>query len=282
MIKKFLYYIILLLLLIFITLIYSRFVGVTGLNTNEILIKSNDIDTGYNGLKIVQFSDVHYKKIINEERIKELVNEINAIKPDVVIFNGDLFDNDYKVDSKDIDFLIHQLSKINSKYGKYSILGDADYSNIDTVKNIYIQSDFNLLCNDGAIVYNESNQKIFIGGVESSANGKANIKDVMKYFDENEDIKYKILLVHEGDYIDDVLNDYNFNLILGGHSINGSVNVPLVKNILLPRGGKKFYNNYYKVNNTDIYISNGIGVNNVNFRLFNTPSINYFRIKKTS
>ena len=48
--------------------------------------------------------------------------------------------------------------------------------------------------------------------------------------------------------------------------------------LLTPKGAKKYYRPYYKVNNTDIYISNGIGLNNLNFRLFNHPSINFYRI----
>ena len=82
--------------------------------------------------------------------------------------------------------------------------------------------------------------------------------------------------------IDKVLEKYpNTSLILSGHSINGSINIPLLKNGLLPDGAKKYYKPYYKINNTDIYISNGIGVNNINFRLFNSPSFNLYRLKRS-
>ena len=68
-------------------------------------------------------------------------------------------------------------------------------------------------------------------------------------------------------------------LILSGHSINGSINIPIIKKTLLPEGALNYYEEYYKINNTDIYISNGIGVNNLNFRLFNKPSFNLYRLK---
>ena len=239
--KKFLMTIIFVLIIIFIVLIYSRFIGVKGLDTNEIVINAS-VSESYDGLKIVHFSDLHYKKVITEKRVKELVKEINKIDADIVIFTGDLIDN--------------------------------DYSNEEVIKNIYIQSNFTLLRNEDTVIYNEDNKKIYIGGIDSYTKGNAYVNKL----EDIDDVLYKIILVHEPDYIDNIIKSKpNTNLILSGHSINGSINILGIKKLLLPKYAKKYYKPYYKVNNTDIYISNGIGVNDVNFRLFNTPSINFYR-----
>ena len=135
MMKKFLVSIIFILVFIFGVLLYSRFIGVKGLNTNEILVNAN-VGTSYDGLKVVHFSDLHYKKVITEKRVKELVKEINKIEADIVIFTGDLIDNDYELSNSDINFLIKELSSIKSKYGSYAVLGDNDYSNIEVVMRL--------------------------------------------------------------------------------------------------------------------------------------------------
>ena len=102
-----------------------------------------------------------------------------------------------------------------------------------------------------------------------------------EWYKKSEDINYKIILVHEPDYIDTITSKYNnTNLVLAGHSHNGQINIPYIKKLLLPEGSKKYYNNYYKVNNTNLYISSGLGESNINFRLFNKPSINFYRINK--
>ena len=44
-------------------------------------------------------------------------------------------------------------------------------------------------------------------------------------------------------------------------------------------GSKKYFDDYYKVKNTDIYISGGIGTNEIPLRLFNRPSINLYRLR---
>lgn len=273
--KKILYFIIGSLVLIFTLLIYSRFIGTTYLNIKEIVVNTN-IEKSFDGLKIIHFTDLHYKKIITEDRVKELIKEINKTNPDIILFTGDLLDNLYEMTNTDINFLIEELSKLDSKYGKYTILGDNDYKQKEIVTNIYIQSDFKLLNNNYTTIYNDKNDKIILTGMGSSLEDDFKLENI-SITDPN---IYMIILIHEPDMIDDVINKYsNVSLILGGHSINGSINIPFIKEALLPDGALKYYKPYYKINNTNIYISNGIGVNNLNFRLFNTPSFNLYRLK---
>lgn len=272
--KKILYKILIILIIILLLLIYSRFIGTIGLKTKEIPIKTESIKESYDGLKIIHFCDLHYKKVITNNRVKSIISEINILKPDIVIFAGDLLDKDYHLDNKSTNFLIKELSKIKSTYGNYAIIGDND-KDLDSLKNIYIQSNFKLLNNEETIIYNNQNDKISIIGLNTLAYNKQNINNLINNSKED---TYKIVLIHEPDYINDLIKHNNINLILSGHSINGSINIPIIKNILLPKGAKKYYKPYYNKNNIDIYISNGIGVNNINFRLFNHPSINFYRI----
>lgn len=277
--KKILTTILLLLILTFAVLLYSRFIGTKGLKTNEIKIEDN-IPNSYDGLKIVHLADIHYKKVINETTIKNLIKNIQKIKPDIIIITGDLTDKDYKLNNKDINFLIKELKKLDSKYGTYAILGDQDIKNEDTIKNIYIQSNITLLKNNNTIIQNENNDKILIAGLDSTIKGTPNINTSLST---DKKIDYKIVLTHEPDITDEILKkDNTINLILSSHSINGSINIPIIKRLFLPNGAKKYFNPFYQINNTKLYITNGIGVNNINFRLFNTPSINFYRLKKKS
>ena len=274
--KKFLYILLGILIFIFIVLMYSRFIGTTSLKVIEKTINTN-INESFNGLKIVHFSDIHFKKIITEERVSDVIENINNTYPDLIIFTGDLLDSMYETTNSDVSFLIEMLSKLESKYGKYAVMGDNDYKDREIINNIYIQSEFLLLNNNSTIIYSKNNDKINLVGLGSNISKDFNIDNTN--IDTN---NYTIILMHEPDMIDKVLEKYpNTSLILSGHSINGSINIPLLKKGLLPDGAKKYYKPYYKINNTDIYISNGIGVNNINFRLFNSPSFNLYRLKRS-
>ena len=278
--KKFIRFLFFVLLFVLLILIYGRYIGTDGLTTKEYTINTK-IDDSFNNLKIVHFSDLHYLRVNGKEKLEEVVKEINTINPDIVFFTGDLIDKDYKLNNKNKEILINLLKEINSKYGKYAVIGNHDYvKDEELIKEIYSSSNFKLLKNEYDIIYGENNDKIFIGGLDTYSFNKSDINKVMEYFNTNEDINYKIILVHEPDYIDTINKNYNVNLVLSGHSHNGQINIPYIKNYLLPKGCKKYYENYYKVDNTDLYISSGIGLSRINFRMFNPPSINFYRINK--
>ena len=153
-------------------------------------------------------------------------------------------------------------------------MGDQDYSNEEALKNIYLQSNITLLKNETTYIYNENNDKISLTGLES----KLKNMDIDTAYASLEDNTYHITMVHEPDAILDVLEQKkSSSLILAGHSINGSINLPGIKQLLHPVGASEIKEK--DMINHNIYISNGIGVNNINFRLFNTPSINLYRFQ---
>lgn len=278
--KKFIKFLLIIILVISLTIVYARYGGTRGLITKEYKIETN-IDNSFDGLKIVHFSDLHYLRITNKETTKNIIKEINILNPDIVVFTGDLIDKDYTPTNTDINDLKELLLSIKSKYGKYSVIGNNDNKIRETIEDIYTNSNFILLNNDYDIIYGNNNDKLFIGGLDTYSYDKSDIDKVMTYFTDNEDINYKIILVHEPDYIDIINSKYNdINLVLSGHSHNGQVNIPYVKKLFLPFGSRKYYENYYKVSNTDLYISSGLGESRINFRIFNKPSINFYRINK--
>ena len=169
------------------------------------------------------------------------------------------------------------LKDINASLGKYSIIGNHDY-NYTELSNIYYDSNFNLLVNKSDIIYGKEGSTIGIYGFDNITYGSPNIEG----FKDNSfnSSNLKIVLLHETDYIDYFINDYNIDVILGGHSHNGQVKIPFVRPIFLPDGAKKYYAPYYKINNADIYISNGIGESTFNIRFNSIPSINFYRINK--
>lgn len=273
----------LMILLIFVLiLLYARYVGTSGLITKEYSIYHNKLPDYFDGLKIVHFSDIHYKRAINMKKINKVIEEINLINPDIVIFTGDLIDSDTPLSDDDYEFLTDSLDSINAKYGKYSVIGNHDISDYDNVKNVYKNSDFKLLENSFDVIYSTSNEEIFIGGLGNVTNNQDNVEETLEILNTN-NITYQIILTHEPDISDEIVELTDASLILAGHSHNGQIRIPFIGPIYTPPYSRKYYDEYYQINNTDLYISSGIGVSTVNYRLWNHPSINFYRInKKTS
>lgn len=266
----------LLLIIIIGFLAWGKFLEVNIIVANDNTITNSNIPESFNNTKIIHFSDILYQSNYNEQRLTKLVNKINSYKPDIVIFTGDLINSNYKINEKDMTLLTQKLSKIESKLGKYAVIGDNDYNN-ENYNTIMYDSDFKILKNNYDTIYNKDNNPILIYGLDSTTKGSPKISTLNKKSLNN--ISYKIIAMHEGDYISEFINDYDVDLVLAGHSLNGQVRFSKLKPMYLPKGAKEYYNNNYKVNNTDIFISNGLGNFKYDFRLFNTPSINIYRLK---
>lgn len=264
------------LILFFAFFFYTKYSSTTGIIVKEKRIKSEKIPSSFNGIKIIQFSDLNYGSTIFMDEIKNLVKIINKRKPDIVVFTGNLVNENYKLKIKEQENLISELQKIDTSIGKYAINGRLDN---DKSSTIISQSDFIVLDNDYDLVYSNDNNPILIVGLSSMTNNKRNIENAYRYFKEethNSNI-YTISIMNETDDLDNNLSTYNNDLVLAGNSLNGEIRIPGIGGLIKQKGSKKYIDEYYKVNNTDIYISSGIG-SPIGFRLFARPSINFFRL----
>ena len=237
--------------------------------TNELIPKE------LNGLKIVYFSDLYYGNTITDKELENLTNRINEVKPDIVLFGGDLISNDIKITEEIKESIKNNLSKINSNLKKYYVLGDIDYKNKDIVEDILTTSGFKNLTQNRKIFYNNSKTPILLTGINSITKEDTNIEDAFK-----KDIEgnyYQILVAHEPIIANKVFT--KSNLILVGHTLGGTIKLPFINNGIINKDNVGSYvNGKYEESNTSIYVSNGIGTDSLKVRLFNTPSFEVLRL----
>lgn len=260
--------------------LYSRYVATKGLIVKEYKITNQVLTDNFHGLKIVHISDLHYGSTFKEKELIRLTKKIKIIKPDIVVLTGDLFDNRYKLTNKQKQILIKNLSKIEPVIGKYAITGNHDI-NTDW-EEIIKGSGFTNLNDDYTSIYNDGTSYIFLAGISSNLKSDVEpkatkLENYLDTLNNEEKPIYKILLIHEPDYINKF--DYSrYDMILAGHSHNGQVRLPFVGAIYTPIGSKKYYNEYYQLNNTKLYISSGLGTSKYDFRFLNHPSFNFYRL----
>ncbi|WP_371372779.1 metallophosphoesterase [Sporomusa aerivorans] len=80
---------------------------------------------GMSGLHAVMVSDIHLGVIVDNKRLEDLVNRINALEPDIVFLAGDTID-------EDVSLFVEQkmpevLGKLRTKYGVYAVMGNHEY-----------------------------------------------------------------------------------------------------------------------------------------------------------
>lgn len=256
----------------FTLLYYMRFIETNRLKVNEVKIESVKIPESLSGLKIVHISDLYYKSTIDKSFLKKLVNEVNRLKPDVLIFTGDLLSDEVLYLEDDYKDLIYYFSRMNAN-SKYYVKGDNDYNNND-ISNILESSSFVSLNNKEDYIYGDDNYKVVIHGLGSFIKKDFKSSDA---FVTNDELLFNIALFHEADNILE-LSDKHIDLALAGHSLNNRINLPIIKEMFSVNGSIDYYDSYYNINHTHLYVNAGLGTNKNRMRLFNPPTINFYRL----
>lgn len=256
--------------------LYTTYVSSRILSIKEDRIVDKDLPSSFSGMKIIHFSDLHYGTTIFYDDVANLIKKINKRKPDLVIFTGDLIDSTYDLSTEEQEKLISLLKKINTTLGKYAVPGEEDNELFQTIMK---QSGFNVLDNEYDLIYNSEMQPIILVGLGHSPS-TADITSSFEYFNDpthNSEI-YTIVAGHEPDFVDKVLAKHSVDLYLAGHSHNGTIRFPIIGGLYKPSGARKYVDEHYKIDDTDLYVSSGIGTTNPGFRLFCRPSFNFFRV----
>lgn len=275
---KFINFIIFIILIALGLFLYSKYLGVKGLIVKEYKVESNILTKNFSGIKIIHISDILYGSTVDNDDINDLVKKVNELKPDIIVFTGDLVSTSKKLSESETEFLETSLESMEATIGKYAIKGDYDYklSSYETIMN---NGKFTLLSNSYEEIFYKDDRSIYIVGLPSMTKDTIDLSKSFEFY-KDENRKYTIVLIHEGNTISKLdSSDYEVDLILGGHSLNGSVIVPYYGSIFIPKESSKYYAPTYEKGITKIFISSGIGTLNNPYRFMNKPSFNLIRLK---
>ncbi len=219
-------------------------------------------------MRLVQISDTHCTlRPLNEKKMVEI---INRLKPDIIVFTGDSANN-----SRGLKRFKETMGKLDARLGKFAVRGNIDayfWSGVDIFGGTgFVELDSN------SIEIDKNGEKIWITGVSCEKEGKAG--GVLKKVPED---CFSVFLYHFPDLVED-LNGMHVDLYLAGHTHGGQIALPFYGAIItLSKFGKKYESGEYKVGNTILYVNRGLGLAagiNPKMRFFARPEITVFDLK---
>lgn len=279
--KKVLGLVILSIILIIAAIIYDGFnYAPARIKVSYQTVKSDKLHKDLEMLQIAFISDIHYNNFMDAKRFENVVKKINDANPDVIIFLGDLIDeeNSHNLSDEIIEKLISQLKKMNAKYGKFAVLGEADYQNQlieETVVDILFKSEFEIMRNEMYKLSQGTKQTFQLVGIDSPLNKKDDIK---KAYENISDQQFTLTIVHTPDTVN-VLPQTQTDLVVAGHSHGGQVKIPLLGQLYNKKLAEEYYSGLYNVGAIKLYVTNGVGTSNKDVRIFAPAEITIFTLK---
>lgn len=197
------------------------------------------VPAAFDGYKIIQLSDFHIGTLTGHpEVVQHIVDSVNALQPDLIVFTGDLVNmhSDEEREFHDI------LRGFRAKDGVVSVMGNHDYmmyaynrshnvssgtsisrdqiSDIRHLQDAERDLGWHLLLNDNHVV-RRGNDSIAIIGVENDGDGKhfPQYGDLTKAQHGLSDGIFMVLLSHDPTHWQRrVLDDTDIHLQLSGHT----------------------------------------------------------------
>lgn len=228
---------------------------------DEIAMKSETFCSSLNGLRIVQLSDLHLTKDVEVTYLKNLVKKINNIKPDLVLFSGDI------LQTSALNLKEHLKSFKDLEAPSYYVTGNHDI--VYGPKHLEaIMQDAGVICLDNKIAEIEIKgsilQLVGLSDRYSFARGiKRPVKDLFSRL--NPELS-TILLAHQPKDILHV-SDFRVDVQLSGHTHGGQI-YPFT---LIVKYFQPYISGMYKHKNTLLYVSRGLGYWGVRVR-YKAPS----------
>jgi uncharacterized protein len=231
-------------------------------------VKIKDLAKPYS---IVQLSDLHIGGLINQHYIKQMVEKVNRLKPDLVVITGDLVD----IKIENAMGALRELQKLDSIYGTYFIVGNHEYFHgiekiIDTVKSLGIK----VLENENLYI-GEKGKGFNLAGVYDWFGYRVDRykPDIQKAMENKDENSPTILLAHQPRYIEEVKN--GVDLILSGHTHGGQ----LYPFRFLVRLVQPYISGLHQHNkDLQIYVSRGTGFWGPPMRLGSKAEITYLKL----
>ncbi len=273
-------------LLILLILAYP-FLEARILTVDRVKIHSEDLPLEANGLRVVYLSDIHWGFWYTDGDLSRLLNQINSLRPDLVLFGGD-YSTDY--DSALRFFRrLQSLPRIHARYGVFGVLGEAEYisSSEDTRVNPVLLSeamtnaDIVPLVNQTVPVYLTSS-RIFVAGVDDYISGKPNLTAVASSVKPSD---FVILLAHNPSVIPDAQQTLDgsgslgwFDLGLFGHTHGGQMRLFTSALGLVDDIPERYVSGWLTENRISLLISRGVGTSVFPARLFCSPQIHLIEL----
>lgn len=254
----------------------------TSLSITRTDIKNPNIPKGFQGVKIVQFSDTHFGPDFSHKQQKMLVEQINELRPDIVVFTGDLIDNfaEYGFERKETQAI---LSQIHAPLGKYAVFGNHDRGGGGgyLYKQYMEGAGFTVLVNETKKIRANNGDYITISGLDDFLLGKPKVQQTLQKLQEKD---FNILLVHEPDTVEKVLA-YPVDVQLSGHSHGGQVQLPFIGPIITTKLAERYIEGLYslqgKTKSLQLYVNRGIGTTRMPLRFLSKPELSVFSLRNS-
>lgn len=242
------------------TLIYSTttiYANTWVIRVQERHVKLSSQFSALDGLRIVQISDIQGDGRVTPERIAEFVHRVNALKPDLILYGGDVVTSGPKY----VESTIQQFARFEATYGKIAAVGDHDqFSGKKPIMDGLTRAGFQVV-EDSTISLRIRNLPVVVTVLTYTYRQRPT-EEVLSKATNNSNDAFKILLVHQPrEQLIQYASERGYHIFAAGHTHGGAVafGIPGIYLWAPSRVETKYFSGFYEVGQMLVSVTNGFG-----------------------
>jgi len=244
--------------------------GLLGVTRTE--ISSPSWETYWTPLRIAVLSDLHVgSPHIDVAHLGEIVETVNAQKPDLVMLLGDYMTGGY-YETVPATVIAPVLGQLSAKYGVFAVLGEYDWRTGDTsVEDALQRAGIKVLRNEAVAVSPAQGRRFWIVGLtDPSSRQRPDYDKATRAVRRGEPV---FVMMHNPIHIYDI--PPSVTAAFAGHTHGGLFNIPhLGQAKLVPADTeKRFAQGLVHVGGKPLFVSSGIGTDSIPLRINLRPEI---------
>jgi len=236
-----------------------------------------DLPAGLEGLRLLHLSDVHAGIHMEREQMEALVAQANGLKADLIVQTGDMID----INPAYIPEYVRAFRDLAAPLGVVTVLGNHDRYTGEREVVRGVREAGQVFVQNGAHVIERNGTVLALLGIDDPRNWRMDDpqpEDVRAALSAAPPQAFKILLAHRpGAW--DAAAPLGIPLTLAGHIHGGQVYVPLL-GWSAGRLITKYVMGHFQREQSQLYVSRGIGVVGVPIRVFVPPEIELFELRR--
>ena len=257
-------------------------------------VYSPHLPKAFDGIRLVQISDIHTGSFFNKTAVMGGVDLINQERGDMILFTGDFVNNQ----SDEAKPYLDLFAKVKAPLGIHAVMGNHDYGdyhrwgsmtekqqNIKDLHQMHRYMGWNIMLNENKIITADG-ESIALLGLENWGAGRfSKYGDMSKTYEGTQEIPYKILMSHDPSHWDaQVLSEYpDIDLMLAGHTHGMQFGVEIGDFRWSPsQYVYKQWADLYQKGTQSLYVNRGFGFLGYPGRIGILPEITVLTLKKST
>lgn len=247
----------------------SVFFSAYRLNLRYETVSGSRIPSSHNGMSIVCFGDLEYGTYMDKKRMTNLVETVNRLSPDTIVFLGDLYDRAYTPTEEEEAEFVKLLSTLRAPEGKFAVLGEMDRARSEAIVKDLTSAGFEVLENEAIQIHHGANEYIDLVGFNVNTVDQYTVSSMYAGLESE---VFKIVVSHSADIADN-LPVASTDWVIGANAHSYQTRFPLFESFVKDETSNRYTPGKHIVDNTVIYASYGVGTTKNDRRLFADPEI---------